>query len=516
MTATLLVDGTDNGPDLTSVTMGRLLAAAPHILGDAPNDALLARGGGVLFETLTRSVKAQRRDDLVWLLIVAVTGAFPNAEHVRSARRAIWLAEPVVAHLALLQTLYSLGAHYRNLDAEIEIVTDGVVVDVDFCANHTANTGIQRVVRQTMSRWDADRDIVPVAWTPHGGAMRRLSPLERSRVVEWNKYTEPLVKPDASIPANRIVVPFGSAVILPEVPQPHLCDPLAALAEFSGNRVGLIGYDAIPIVSADNVPAEETERFVHYLTIIKHSKRVVGISAASTEDFRGFSDTLASQGLAPVVTMEVSLPVDVPDLDSMPPAPHSASPLILCVGSQEPRKNQDAVLFASEVLWREGLDFRVRFIGGGSLWFTRGFDQRVKALQKRGRSVEVWRGVKDSALLGSYAEAEFSIFPSLHEGYGLPVAESIAMGVPVVTTAYASTGEIAADGGCLLVDPRDDQSIVNAMRRLLTEAGLGDELRRQIAARPRRTWDDYARELWDGLVAPLIDTPELTTGADCG
>jgi glycosyltransferase involved in cell wall biosynthesis len=91
------------------------------------------------------------------------------------------------------------------------------------------------------------------------------------------------------------------------------------------------------------------------------------------------------------------------------------------------------------------------------------------------------------------------VFTSLHEGYGLPVAESLAYGTPTLTTEYGSTAEIAAEGGALTVDPRDDDALVGAMRRLLTDDALIEQLAADARQRPTRTWDDYARELWDVL-----------------
>lgn len=491
--------------ELTGSALARLVAVAPYLLRDPSQlDSLASRGSGALLSALIENVRATRRNDQVWLLSVGLTGSFPLPDQVRAARRSLLLADGDLAFIDFLESSFGLATGTESLDVTIEVVHRGVVIDVDFCATHLAHTGIQRVVRQTMSRWNGSRDVVLVGWSPHGRAMRRLTALETSRVTEWNTYTEPGPDAEREEPGRaHIVVPYESTVVLPEVPQPHLCSVLASLAEFSGNRVGLIGYDAIPVVSAETVPPAETERFVNYLSIVKHSHLVAGISAAATEDFRGFGQALRAQGLPPVATVEVSLPIALPDSTHTPKGAGLASPLVLCVGSQEPRKNQDAVLFASELLWREGLDFRVRFIGGGSQWFTQGFDARIKKLTRKGYDVEVWRGVRDEALLTSYAEAHFSIFPSLHEGYGLPVAESLAMGVPVVTSGYGSTAEIAVGGGCVLVDPRDEMTIVDAMRSLLSDSARIEQLRSEIAERPSRSWDDYANELWDDLVVPL-------------
>ena len=98
---------------------------------------------------------------------------------------------------------------------------------------------------------------------------------------------------------------------------------------------------------------------------------------------------------------------------------------------------------------------------------------------------------------------------SLHEGYGLPVAESLGWGTPVITTNYGSTAQITAGGGAILIDPRDDEALVTAMRRLLRDDDLLDTLRRQAHARTPRTWEHYATELWDQLVAPELQP--LTT-----
>jgi glycosyltransferase involved in cell wall biosynthesis len=107
----------------------------------------------------------------------------------------------------------------------------------------------------------------------------------------------------------------------------------------------------------------------------------------------------------------------------------------------------------------------------------------------------------------AYRTARFSVLPSLHEGYGLPVAESLAWGTPVITTSYGSTQQVASSGGALLIDPRDDEALVHAMRRLLTDDHLLRTLQQQARNRPTRTWEQYASELWDHLVRPELTTP---------
>ena len=119
--------------------------------------------------------------------------------------------------------------------------------------------------------------------------------------------------------------------------------------------------------------------------------------------------------------------------------------------------------------------------------------------------VSISTTLTDAELASAYRQARCSVFVSMHEGYGLPVAESLAFGTPVIATDYGSTREIATGGGVLLVDPRDDEALVDGMRRLITDDDLLDSLHRQIANRPVRTWQEYASDLWEGLVAPERD-----------
>ena len=458
---------------------------------------------GDLLAHLVDRARSHPDASVTWLLLVALTGAFPTSEEVLDARRRLVADPPGASARWLLTTALAL-ATVTDCLAGIDIVHDGVVVDVDFSARHDLNTGIQRVVRSTVPRWAREHELTLVAWTGTG-AMRRLDDAETSRVLRWRGPIG--VQPLTERP-RVVVVPWRSTVVLPEVPAPHLCLPLAALAQHSGNAVSLVGYDAIPVVSADLMPPVEPERFVRYLTVVKHAHRVAAISASAAEEFRGFVDMLPAQGLTGPGVAACDLPVDVPARLPDAVTPEDGLPQVVVVGSHEPRKNHLTVLHAAEVLWREGHRFRLRFIGGSS-WASRPFDRAVRTLASRGRPVEVGRAVGDDALWSAYRTARFTVFPSVHEGYGLPVAESLAVGTPAITSNFGSTREIGQDGGTLLVDPRDDDAVTDAMRQLLVDDALHARLVEEARSRRRRTWDDYARDSWAALVAG--DVPSTTT-----
>ena len=104
-----------------------------------------------------------------------------------------------------------------------------------------------------MPLWAAKHDVTFAAWTDDGSGLRALSPAERARVVDWHKpeYEPPRVAHRREGYTAGLLVPWHSVVVLPDVAMPTALAPLAALAEFSGNRVVAVGYDCIPVVSAE-------------------------------------------------------------------------------------------------------------------------------------------------------------------------------------------------------------------------------------------------------------------------
>jgi glycosyltransferase involved in cell wall biosynthesis len=96
-------------------------------------------------------------------------------------------------------------------------------------------------------------------------------------------------------------------------------------------------------------------------------------------------------------------------------------------------------------------------------------------------------------LEGLWALAEAFVFPSLYEGFGLPVLEAMARGVPVACSNASSLPEVAGEAA-LLFDPHDEAAIAGALRRLLDDASLREQLRGRGLARAREfTWRRTAR-----------------------
>ncbi len=491
------------GPDLLGALRQRLGAAA-EVLGVRVEDDGQDEAGATssLFTALVDHVHEDRGTESLWLLLTALSAALPDAEEMQSALRARDLHDSSAFGVWLLDAEFAVARSRGSLRSEMDVVVDSVVVDVDFSARHKLHTGIQRVVRETVPRWHRDHELSLAAWTETGGSMRHLRPEESDRVLRWHDIPDHGPDDDGTdVRPHRLLVPWRSSLLFPEVPAPEHCSLIAALAVYSGSEIALIGHDCIPVISPEIIHPGLPDRFTRYLETVKYAHRVMAVSESAGREFRGFAAMLAAQGLSgPSVVVCPNAGEIPPGLPS--PAPRER-PLVVSIGSFEPRKNQLAVLHAAEQLWREGLDFELCFIGGGG-WVTEadGFLARLRA---EGRRIDQRTAISDTELWETLRAARFSVFVSLHEGFGLPVAESLACGTPCLTTGHGSTREVGEAGGALFADPMDDLAIAGQMRRLLTDDELLARLEDEARRRPSRSWDDYARESWAALAPSTGD-----------
>jgi len=177
-------------------------------------------------------------------------------------------------------------------------------------------------------------------------------------------------------------------------------------------------------------------------------------------------------------------------------------PYVLWVGTIEPRKNLAGLLDAFAQL-----DAHVDVVLVGPRGWKEDLERLLDAVPARVRERVRALGFVPRADLGPlYAGAAVFCFPSLLEGFGLPVLEAMAQGTPVVTSEGTSTAELAEDAG-LLVDPRDSAAIAAALQRVLDDDELAGTLREAGRARAGEyTWARTARLVTDAYL-------ELTAGA---
>lgn len=157
------------------------------------------------------------------------------------------------------------------------------------------------------------------------------------------------------------------------------------------------------------------------------------------------------------------------------------APYFLFLGTNDPRKNPQTI---PKALAASGLDIPLA-LAGWSGW------SREEA--SSGRVAELGY-VPEESLAGLYSDALALIYPSLYEGFGLPVLEAMSCGCPVITSNAASLPEVGGDACLYLNDPSDPLEMARAMTRLASDAPLRDSMRaRGLAQATRFSWEQSAQ-----------------------
>jgi glycosyltransferase involved in cell wall biosynthesis len=178
-------------------------------------------------------------------------------------------------------------------------------------------------------------------------------------------------------------------------------------------------------------------------------------------------------------------------------------PFVLYAGNIKPHKNLERLIEAFHMLRRDGLE-HVKLLIIGDEISKYATLRRAVHRYKLHKHVRFFGFVADQTLAILYRLAGVFVFPSLYEGFGLPPLEAMASGTPVVTSNVSSLPEVVGDAA-LLIDPYEPEAIAHAMRRVLTEPALRDDLRAKGLARAREfSWDRSVRrvrEIYDEVMA---------------
>jgi glycosyltransferase involved in cell wall biosynthesis len=175
--------------------------------------------------------------------------------------------------------------------------------------------------------------------------------------------------------------------------------------------------------------------------------------------------------------------------DAVPRVQGTTKPFVLCVGTVEPRKNIDTLLDAWLQLPASTRQSHELVFVGPIGWAGNATVQRLRSGIE---GVRVLGYVPEADLPSLTAAATAFAYVSLYEGFGFPLAQAMAAGVPAVTSNLSSMPEVAGDAA-LLVDPHSAAEVATALDRLLTSETLREDLSRRGKERARMfTWKNSA------------------------
>jgi glycosyltransferase involved in cell wall biosynthesis len=370
-------------------------------------------------------------------------------------------------------------------------------------ANFEGNSGIQRVTRNLARCLQAaGEQLVFVNWSREHAAPTRAGDDDLPNLSRW--HGPPFRSQSASgqplhcDDTDRGDL-LGSLLLVPEVPYysaeaENLAGALLDYARRHGMRSAVIFYDLIPITCTGYEPLRLDHEL--YVKEIARADLILPISRTSGRNLEAYcSDTLKLRAtempsIIPCPLGEEYLAHDrvrhVTDADSGPIR-------IVCVGTVEPRKNQLELVRVFNVFCAAHPELDVRLTLAGNIMSAE--IKPLEALLKENPRVEFKHHVPDADIAELYRTCHFTVFPSVEEGFGLPIAESLWFGKPCLCANFGSMAELAAGGGCVTIDTRSPAELQRGLENLILDRALRMQVAREAVSRPMRYWQAHAQDV---------------------
>jgi glycosyltransferase involved in cell wall biosynthesis len=266
--------------------------------------------------------------------------------------------------------------------------------------------------------------------------------------------------------------------------------PSQTAPSFTPCPLVLTVHDVIPLRMDDGWSAPEVGRFRRALArSAENAKRIITVSEFTKRDLLSIFNI--QENKVDVVYWGVDGKIGQAasqDLEILCSTQKIRDPFFVAFGGDAPRKNVPRII--------EALNFFVREVSGDVQLLLLGVPPRARAkfaaiAENRAVSHNMIQigYVPDSVVTALVARAEAVVYPSLYEGFGLPILEAMAVGCPVITSSVTSMPEIAGDAA-ILVDPQDTRAISKAMQ----ECYLNDSVKQSLRARGFRRIKDFTWE----------------------
>ena len=318
---------------------------------------------------------------------------------------------------------------------------------------------------------------------------------------------------------DTIAYPERTWLLFPEIPyhQENGNDKFARLLSQSktyGVRTACIFYDLIPVRDPDYMAHKSAH--LEYLLEMLRCDRIFAISRFAGKDLVNFySSILQPEQAADIARAVTAVPLGehfAPSFEIPLGLDNDGVDRIVLLGTVEPRKQQTRFLrIFNDLQTSESTlrDYSVEIFG--SLHPACADELNVEL--RRNTRITYHSYASDQEVKNALGRARFSVFISRSEGYGLPIVESLQLGVPCLTSSFDAMAEVAEGGGCLVVDSRSDAAIADGILKLVRHPEVLTQLRSEARKRKRRTWTDYASDLLKCMPAGAGELPKGSIAA---
>lgn len=329
-----------------------------------------------------------------------------------------------------------------------------------------------------------------------GGWVYNTRVIEELRLLGWEVTSLDL---PAGFPRPDAVVQVQSAELFAELPDSaiviadQIClSPLAGMIATEAARLRFMMIFHHPIAMEEGLPEMERARFAELERKALAACRLVVATSPST------AATLTSDYSVEPQRIVVAPPGM--ERFALTRAPETDEPQLLSVGAVIPRKGYHHLIEALTGL----RDLRWRLDIVGDLERAPDYVGKLRTLIRDGgleSRVKLKGGIETSELEACWQRAHIYVAASLHEGYGMAVAEAIARGVPTVTTRAGAIGDWLDSRSALIVEPGSVEELRGSLARIMSKPDVREQLRHTARAQAAHflAWEDAARAIQVGL-----------------
>lgn len=275
-------------------------------------------------------------------------------------------------------------------------------------------------------------------------------------------------------PDQTITFDDRDVIFLPDASWGYDPFPLLDRAKSSGSKIIFLIHDIIPIDHPEVCHVVYADRFKSWF-----------LQVLSTADLLICNSQFTASCVSTFLIGRPEIPAppcNVVQLGFDLPAPknvriahralrrvlESTMPVYICVGSLEARKNIQVLITSFEILWKSGHHVTLLLIGREG-WLCDDLIARIKHHPQTGKGLYWFNDVDDCDLVIAYRRSSALIFPSIVEGFGLPLVEALSLGLPVIASDIPAFREIAGNHA-IFFTATDAQALANAVKEHLAVA----------------------------------------------
>jgi glycosyltransferase involved in cell wall biosynthesis len=391
----------------------------------------------------------------------------------------------------------SLFEEYSKIKERPLSKNDPILYYCGVTASGDTNSGIQRYVRKTAKAlMELGADLIPVMYYNN-----ELVPLTKNLLQVLAEYDGPEVSswylpayPWSKSEAFKKI----KTLIYPEIPLGFTKAETEKTIQFAHrNKIKVVSvfHDAIAYLLKDHYSPTIQKLFFGYMNELSESDTIVSVSKNSKQDYDSIIKSPRNQNLKSVA---LPLPHNIDLLNLPEPKENIPKSInILCVSALEGRKNHirllQAYYKASSAAKAKGFQTKMTLVaaynGLSSLEFS-----RVKKLCVR-LDVELIINASENELKNKYQEADFTVYPSVYEGFGIPIVESLQFNTPIICSNTSSMKEVADKFSLPTFDPLNVRDMARAMQEMILDKNKRKQVLDNIKNIKPYSWNHYAADL---------------------